>query len=470
MKRRRLSILLVAIAAVLIVLWLQAQEIDPYFESSFDGAWAGSIKIKTQSGKRGFPLVLNLNCQGNEGIGYALLSDDLQTSPQGFEMFQLMDISKTGLTLRANVEVSSNSQAENDDPVTHSFLLKYSNKKGLITGKFTSTDPALKKSSLKLYRQILTKETQKVWFGTTKIDKVKTAITLILTQKEPVGTTALAQQSSITGFGFVGDRYGTIKNGLFDGKEFTGNLKLPDETVTLKLKIAGKKLRGTFGFSKFNRKVTLKPAGTRGKPLKFNTVTPQEATIGESSVFNFLGGNFEPGVLVHLDDTKVQVDMIEYLKKNNFEATLHLLQTLLADQKISMRVMNIDGQYVDKVGILTAKEKVEPPPPTTVSFQQDIQPIFNQNCALSGCHTGSSPAGGLNLSSGQAYNNIVGVNSAQNPSLQRIKKLDPANSYLIRKIKGEGISGVRMPSGRPALSLEVIAMFEKWVNEGAENN
>lgn len=467
MKSKRLSILLVAIAAVLIVLWLQAQEIDPYFESPFDGAWAGSIKIKTQSGKRGFPLVLNLNCQGNKGIGYALLSDDLQTAPQGFEMFQLMDITKTGLTLSAKVEVPSNSQAENNDPVTHSFLFRYSNKKDLLTGNFTSTDPALKKSSLKLYRQILTKKTQKIWSGTTKIDKVKTAITLILAQKESVDTKALAQQSSITGVGFVGDRYGKIKNGLFDGKEFTGNLKLPDETVALKLKIAGKKLRGTFGFLKFNRKVTLKPAGTKGQTLKFNTVTPQEATIGESSIFNYLGGNFEPGVLVHLDNTKVQVDMIEYLKKNNFKACLHLMQTLLADQKISMRVMNIDGQYVDKTGILTAKKKETP---LTVFFQQDIQPIFNQSCALSGCHTGSFPAGGLNLSSGQAYNNIVGVNSTQNPSLQRIKKLDPVNSYLIRKIKGEGISGVRMPFGRPALSLDVIAMFENWVNEGAENN
>jgi len=44
--------------------------------------------------------------------------------------------------------------------------------------------------------------------------------------------------------------------------------------------------------------------------------------------------------------------------------------------------------------------------PATVSFSTQIQPIFTQNCAFSGCHAGTSPAAGLNLEDGKAHGNL----------------------------------------------------------------
>ncbi len=54
------------------------------------------------------------------------------------------------------------------------------------------------------------------------------------------------------------------------------------------------------------------------------------------------------------------------------------------------------------------------------------------------------------------------------PMLNRIQPRDPANSYLRRKLKGEGITGDRMPSGAPPLSDGVLAVFDRWVLEGAK--
>ena len=36
-----------------------------------------------------------------------------------------------------------------------------------------------------------------------------------------------------------------------------------------------------------------------------------------------------------------------------------------------------------------------------VTLSDDVQPIFTSNCALSGCHAGTNPQQGMNLSVGQ---------------------------------------------------------------------
>jgi len=47
---------------------------------------------------------------------------------------------------------------------------------------------------------------------------------------------------------------------------------------------------------------------------------------------------------------------------------------------------------------------------------------------------------------------------------------DAAASYLVHKLEGTGICGVRMPLGRPALSAAQIAAIRTWIDEGARNN
>jgi len=110
----------------------------------------------------------------------------------------------------------------------------------------------------------------------------------------------------------------------------------------------------------------------------------------------------------------------------------------------------------------------------TATFAGDVQPIFTANCAFSGCHGGGSPAQGMNLSAGQAYQSIVGVPSVELPSMDRIEPGQPDQSYLVNKIQGTqasvGGSGQRMPLGMSPLSQDDIDTIRSWVEAGAINN
>lgn len=111
-----------------------------------------------------------------------------------------------------------------------------------------------------------------------------------------------------------------------------------------------------------------------------------------------------------------------------------------------------------------------------VSFADDVQPILAGSCALSGCHgANANPAEKpMVLSVGQAYDNIVGVASAELPAMPRVSPSQPDNSYLIHKIQGMhlsvGGSGDRMPLGQPALSQPTIDLIRRWITEGALRN
>jgi hypothetical protein len=112
-----------------------------------------------------------------------------------------------------------------------------------------------------------------------------------------------------------------------------------------------------------------------------------------------------------------------------------------------------------------------------VSFATDIQPILNGSCASSACHgTGSAnpPSKPMLLSTGEAYDAIVGVASAQLPSMARVTPGQPDQSYLIRKLQGThrdvGGLGSRMPLGQPPLAQSVVDVIRRWVSEGAARN
>lgn len=103
------------------------------------------------------------------------------------------------------------------------------------------------------------------------------------------------------------------------------------------------------------------------------------------------------------------------------------------------------------------------------SFAQDIQPIFNNSCAVSGCHNTTAEAG-LNLSQGVAYANIVNVDSTQVPSKKRVLPNDAQNSYLVEKIEDRQSVGSRMPLNQNALSGTQIQNIRNWINQGAQDN
>ena len=100
------------------------------------------------------------------------------------------------------------------------------------------------------------------------------------------------------------------------------------------------------------------------------------------------------------------------------------------------------------------------------TFAQVQETIFDVSCALSGCHGDSARP---NLSAGQAYDNIVRVESSRGMAL--VAPGDPDNSYLYRKLLADAdIEGVRMPLGGPYLTPDALATVRAWIENGAPND
>jgi hypothetical protein len=100
-------------------------------------------------------------------------------------------------------------------------------------------------------------------------------------------------------------------------------------------------------------------------------------------------------------------------------------------------------------------------PPMT---PDSIQAIFTARCI--GCHSGGSPAAGMDLSAGHSYESTVDVPSAACAGLDRIEPNDPANSCLVRRI--EGSVPPRMPlGGTGPLPAADIAKIRSWISQGA---
>ena len=131
----------------------------------------------------------------------------------------------------------------------------------------------------------------------------------------------------------------------------------------------------------------------------------------------------------------------------------------------------------------TPKPACKPPAGgPTISFGSTIQPIFNNSCALGGCHVGPVPAENLDLTAGVSYKQIVGVNSLEVPKLKRIKPGDPDASYLVQKIEAQpGLTpmplgcqgmacGAAGQNGAKCLCPDEIAAIRQWVTECAPNN
>jgi mono/diheme cytochrome c family protein len=107
--------------------------------------------------------------------------------------------------------------------------------------------------------------------------------------------------------------------------------------------------------------------------------------------------------------------------------------------------------------------------PTLASIQKNI---FTKSCASSSCH-GSSLQGNLDLRSGAAFKNLVGVEpknaAAKAAGLKRVVAGDTGSSFLIHKITSPG-SGEesRMPLGGDALSTAKIKAIRTWIENGAK--
>jgi len=120
------------------------------------------------------------------------------------------------------------------------------------------------------------------------------------------------------------------------------------------------------------------------------------------------------------------------------------------------------------------KDPSAPQPIADPSFAADIQPVLTQSCATSGvCHVGPTSQLGLDLSSGQAYGNLVNVAATLNPGLNRVVPVLPDSSFLIFMMESDATKrsgGRRMPLGAAPLPDAVIQTMKNWIANGAADN
>lgn len=104
-------------------------------------------------------------------------------------------------------------------------------------------------------------------------------------------------------------------------------------------------------------------------------------------------------------------------------------------------------------------------PPSGATLAAIQASIFTPTCAVGGCHSGGTPAGGMNLEDGQTFANVVNVPSVGMPAMDRVEPGDPANSFLVRRI--EGTVAPQMPLIGAPLSQAQIDDIRQWITDGA---
>ncbi len=121
---------------------------------------------------------------------------------------------------------------------------------------------------------------------------------------------------------------------------------------------------------------------------------------------------------------------------------------------------------LDGLARATAAAAAAPPPTATqavklkdgeVSFAAAVAPLLVEHC--SGCHDATQPESNLSMATlerllrgGRGGSPIVSGRGAE--------------SLLVKKLKGAGIEGQRMPLGKQPLPDDVIKTIETWIDQG----
>lgn len=113
-----------------------------------------------------------------------------------------------------------------------------------------------------------------------------------------------------------------------------------------------------------------------------------------------------------------------------------------------------------------------PDPDDGVRFARDVQPIFDNSCAVA-CHNPdgvTTPNGDLSLVAGDSHAQLVGVDSPNYDGWVRVVAGDPDGSLLYQKLLDTTVeTGNRMPLNGQ-LEAGQIETIRVWIAEGAKND
>ena len=138
-----------------------------------------------------------------------------------------------------------------------------------------------------------------------------------------------------------------------------------------------------------------------------------------------------------------------------------------------------DGDHVLSIGELTAAvgKAINGCTASGAKFAEIQSTIFNTTCAVTFCHAatlpGSIPAGNLDLTEANSYDQLVGHAcdnaSARQAGFLRVDPGNPDNSFLVHKIEQPGSLdfGSQMPQVGGPLSAAQMKLTRDWVAEGA---
>jgi hypothetical protein len=98
--------------------------------------------------------------------------------------------------------------------------------------------------------------------------------------------------------------------------------------------------------------------------------------------------------------------------------------------------------------------------PDTISYSRDVQPIFDQHCSGSDCHSGSNPQKNLNLDAAHSYTSLM------KPGSGYVDTIHPTRSLLYSSIHSK--SKPMPPNGR--MSKCTVETILNWIQQKAKNN
>ena len=100
-----------------------------------------------------------------------------------------------------------------------------------------------------------------------------------------------------------------------------------------------------------------------------------------------------------------------------------------------------------------------------------VQSVFEEYSCI-GCHPGVNPS--LDLRAESSYDDLVGVEALEDPTLYRVVAGDPGKSFLYLKLGGDPVVadipgiGTRMPPRAEPIAEEDLATVRDWILGGAK--